>query len=419
MRPEPASGKNLPEDVAEFRDVIEVLTASPPPPVDDLAPRVLSRIRRRRMQRRVVLTGLVACAVGFLAWPPWEGPDLTLGQKARVSAADDWQQPESPSPSSFALMPADPRSSSTALRDVGSLETSLAMAREWLIRHQHPDGGWESIEGRPSSYRVGATSLAMLALMVDSPDDAVAEALRRARDFLVSNRQADGLFGPAITGSAYNHALACLALARLEALLPSDRQGAEALHRGLSLLARGQHADGGWGYFREGAEPNTGVTVWVLEALLEAERAGITGFTKEIERGIAWLERAISTDGRAGYRRAGDFPNGPETLTAAVAACLLKSKRAPSPLVARMIERVRADATHFEVFDYYRCFFQSAALAAVPEGVGDWESLVATVQSLQETSGDDAGSWPPIDRWSRAGGRAYSTAMAVLALRSL
>ena len=72
-----------------------------------------------------------------------------------------------------------------------------------------------------------------------------------------------------------------------------------------------------------------------------------------------------------------------------------------------LLDVMRGDATPFKRAD------QSEA---------SWVAVMPIVEAWQQVEpadfpNYDAGSWEPDDPWARAGGRVYSTAMAVLAMR--
>jgi len=69
--------------------------------------------------------------------------------------------------------------------------------------------------------------------------------------------------------------------------------------------------------------------------------------------------------------------------------------------------------------DFYRAYFLTTALRHEPDD-SSRQRLASVRQTLllhQVATGSDSGSWPAADRWGRAGGRLYSTALASLSLR--
>jgi len=218
----------------------------------------------------------------------------------------------------------------------------------------------------------------------------------------------------------YNHSMATLALLEGYARETNAAHRA-ACQRALAYITTAQRASGGWGYSRgPSANVNTSITVWQLQALLRADELGFANVRTQLTRGLAWLAGRVGETGRVSYRSANDFPNGSETLTAAGALCLLRTPTGRhDPRVTQMLALVRGTAAQTETLDYYRWYFVSAALAAADGGSDPaLNHLRSAVLARQTRDGTEAGSWLPGDRWSRAGGRLYATAMAVLALQS-
>ncbi len=298
--------------------------------------------------------------------------------------------------------------------------SAMDQAVAWLLEAQDPDGGWAmGRTGAGANYTVGLSALALLALISQAPEQETEqrhEAIQRGLSFLLAQQDADGLFGPDITGSLYNHTLACLTL------LEGHTEPADGLHAGLALLIRHQRAEGGWSYLRaRSSKPNSGLTTWALLALMQAEQVGVVDFTNEIARGVAWLETTLDEEGRVGYRRPGDHPHGSETLTAAAALCLGGRSGTPHLRLDQMLKQVLNDTGDApETLDFYRTFFQATALREAGFGESpEMKQLLARLQAAQSREGEEIGSWASADPWAKSGGRVYSTALAVLALREL
>lgn len=411
-------------EVDALQTVTQALRAVPMAPAPDRADAVLARtIEAGEAEtfawRRPLAIAASLALVGTTVWLAWPHRDATSGGAAHAQpeepeAAGEVAQRSVPAPAPVALLAAD----------ASAPDQAVSRALGWLVSAQDAEGSWSPQRwGAQANYSVGVTALAMLALLSDGegPADEAASALQLAVEHLGRQQDAQGLFGPEITGSLYNHALACLALLETEA----QRPGAvppERLQSALALLVRSQRDSGGWSYLRaRNGKPNTSLTAWALLALIRADDLGRHEFEPAITRALAWLEANMNEDGRVGYRRPDDYPHGPETLTAAAALCLLGRPSTYRDQLNGLLRHVREDLAQQEGhLDFYRTFFQASALREA--GLGDspeMKDLMARLQQTQQRDGAEAGSWPSDDRWALAGGPVYSTAMAVLALREL
>ncbi len=303
-------------------------------------------------------------------------------------------------------------------------DSVLRHAEAWLLSSQGSDGGWSAMAGGGQpNYDVGISSLAMLALStsIHADDPRYARALENGSRYLMTRQNEDGRFGPDCTGSLYNHALACIALmAAREQVEPSGSD--ESIRLGVDLLVRSQKEDGGWTYLRAPrSRPNTLLSAWALLAVTRADQYGVNGLDRTLARGMQWMAGVVDAEGRAGYRERHDYPRGPETLTAAAALCLLRGDGPDTGTLRTMLQQIRGDvAVDGMEVDYYRLFFQATALREAGEHDSEAAgTLTRVLTELQDRESDMAGSWPPHDLWAKAGGRVYTTAMSVLALRDL
>lgn len=413
-------------EAAALRGVADALRAVPQVPAPDLADAVLARTIGAADAAPVAWHRPLALAASLAllattVWLAWPRPDA-----AAPAYATDLEEPEAARELALAPVPAPRPPPAAPARTAAAPDAgpSVSRALDWLIAAQEADGSWAPQRwGAQANYSVGVTALAMLALLTDETgrDDAAAPALHRAVQHLVGRQDGQGLFGPDITGSLYNHALACLALLEVEAQRPGLVPPAR-LEAALQLLVQAQRDPGGWSYLRaRNGKPNTSLTAWVLLALIRADDLGRHEFEPAIMRALAWLDANRNAEGRIGYRRPDDYPHGPETLTAAAALCLLGRPSSYRDQLNGLLRHVREDLAQQEGgLDLYRTFFQASALREA--GLGDspeMKELVARLEQAQQRDGAEAGSWPSDDRWALAGGPVYSTAMAVLALQEL
>lgn len=297
---------------------------------------------------------------------------------------------------------------------------SAERAVRWLVSAQQLDGRWDVQQAAPPSrYSVGLTALSMMAFSGEPVAQGLPEcreAIRRGAEFLVAQQAGNGRFGPIGSATMYNTAMAVVALLRAGGIEPNDAFDGAA-RRGVAFILSEQRAGGGWGYVRESPDSmNTSITVWQLLALMEAETAGRNDLREPIERGLAWVASTMDTEGRVGYAKPRDFPYGHATMTAAGALCAMKRSAAAPRLVDALLAAARESRGEH---DFYRTYFVTAALGehGGAEAASRLRELQGELQRRQIAAGPHAGAWDATDRWSSAGGRVYTTTMAMMALQ--
>jgi hypothetical protein len=361
-----ASDAGLREEIADLQSVRTRLLALPTSePSPDMSRRIMDAIRIEKeneigrknvgSNRWPAIAAAAAClALGLVVVGPLFRPDAPQTGAVAVAATSDPHR-----------------------------EKALA----WLVANQDSDGSWDVTRwGGSPKFKVALTALSTLALLESaSPDDPHLEATVRACEWLASQQSANGTFGPDFQGAPYNHAMATMALLHLQRIDPENARKA-SLDRALAAIAHRQLADGAWGYQSLPLRGDHSITEWNLAALEEATHAGWSDLGDRAARAQAWMS------GR---------PRDPAATT-------------PGSLSESL---ARADLGRTGP-DLYAAYFKVRELLDQPNPAS-LDQLTTLRQSLcesQEASGELAGSWPPEDRWSAAGGRLYSTAMATLAL---
>jgi hypothetical protein len=257
----------------------------------------------------------------------------------------------------------------------------------WLVANQDTDGSWDVTRwGGSPKFKIALTALSTLALLECAPSgDPRLEAAARAGSWLATQQSPDGTFGPDFQGAPYNHAMATMALLQLHRLAP-ERIERTSLDRAIAAITRRQFADGAWGYQSLPFRGDHSITEWNLAALEQAASDGWSGLGERATRARVWMSSR---------------PRDPDAV-----------------YPGSLSESLAGAGANPTGPDLYAAYFKVRALLDHPDA-GSLDELATLRQSLcasQEASGDLAGSWPPEDRWSAAGGRLYSTAMATLAL---
>lgn len=301
------------------------------------------------------------------------------------------------------------------------LDSAVRRGAQWLATTQSEDGHWDPARwGGRREYAVGLTGLALMALLESGGDTAAAEAVDRAVEYLCRTQTDAGTWPDTGDNVMYNHAMAVAAL-----LQARPRHESEALDRciarGVRFIAEAQQSGGGWGYTaRKSSGVNAGATLWQIHALSLAHQAGYASAAEALARSRGWIMGMMHPGGNMDYSASG---REPAPALPAMSAALLRPMQLPRDLAVEIDHRLLADAReqardHFAHSDYYTWYFLSRGLAGQ-----DGETPSALLSALrsdlllrQETTGEERGSWKPVDRWSELGGRVYTTAMASLAL---
>lgn len=123
----------------------------------------------------------------------------------------------------------------------------VARARDWLLRHQEPDGSWFGRWGANYVYGTGAVVPALIRAGLPP----AAEPIRRAVDWLHRHQNSDGGWGEDLRSYEEPHwrgrgeSTASQTAWALLALLAADDRS-EAVENGVAWLVRNQSADGTW-----------------------------------------------------------------------------------------------------------------------------------------------------------------------------
>ncbi len=343
---------------------------------------------------------------------------------------------------------------------------------DWLLGHQSVNGFWSAANfstncGRAggdktctgegaAGHTVGVTGLAALALMSSGRRDAEQAAVR-GLEWIATGQvlrgQDLGLFGGRHEPEfLYGQAIATLALCRAQAFGLADFR--EAIARSLGFLAKGQQPGEGWRYaIPTDGESDPSVTGWVAQALLSARDLGF-----EVEPTVfVGALRAIDarTDmgtqlGKVGYYTsaegssrlselldAGRYPaESDESLSAAALSLRLALREEGAEfdeLEHAQLARIGSALPAWEVEElmgqrlggnFYYAYQGSQALVAAQRAGAElpeawFRALEQVLLEHQADAGHAAGSWEPDGPWGYAGGRVYSTSMALLALTAL
>ncbi len=281
----------------------------------------------------------------------------------------------------------------------------------------------------------------------------------RARESVPADRSADARVDEDVQWM-YDHAIATMAMSDL-LLLSMDTIGLRHCVEDASRFClRAQNEGWGWRYGVKMGDNDTSVTGWMVLALKlvracrELDLIGAPGadeLAHSFKGALNWIDHVTSAaSGVTGYKSPGDagsqlpeldrvaggypFSKEQSCMTAVGVLCRLFAGQARASDIIRkgVINslakhppkwRQRAGKVPSTI-NFYYWYYASQAMFQYEGGLWrDWNTqMVETLLGAQRSAAKPGeswctdGSWDPIDEWSLAGGRVYTTALGALSL---
>ena len=340
-------------------------------------------------------------------------------------------------------------------------ENAVALALQWLSKHQEKDGSWspdQFMKHDPpddqctgpgtSTYRIGISGLALLCFLgaghsstKGEHDDVVA----RGVGYLLSRQNGEGGFGA--SPNMYEQAIATLVLVEVTALerhrgssrgidailgkaasLRPGQNTFDAADRGVSFIVKAQQQGGGWDYSARVTDRNDmSISGWQMLTLVGAESIGIK-IPGDVKKGVSrFLDNVSPRTGDANYTvqrgRAGGHSSSALTASALLTRIYLVGK--PNDEVYRLADLVVAHPPSWGRMtardsrqNFYTWYYGAMSLFQLGrERWSTWNrAMRPELVNNQQKKGSAAGSWDPLAQWASSGGRVYSTAMCCLCL---
>ncbi len=308
-------------------------------------------------------------------------------------------------------------------------ERAVALALKWLAAHQNEDGRWAAKTfddncGQCSgagkfNNDMATTALAIMCFLASDhthrKDGGYRTLVDRGLTWLLSHQKPDGDLRGA--ESMYSHGIATIALAEAYGMT-HDEKLLEPVRKAVAfIVAARNESTGGWRY-EPGQAGDTSVLGWQVMALVSAKRAGITAPQETFESARSWMELVSGNQSGQYAYQPGQRPTPSMTAEGMFVQQLLGSTpeqphmRASAQYLLRNPPRWTKGASTY--YWYY------ATLAMFQNQGSEWQEWNAAVSRQlldnQQTNGNAAGSWDPIDNWSKIGGRVYQTALCTLSL---
>ena len=319
----------------------------------------------------------------------------------------------------------------------GRTEAAVRAALKWLVSHQEPDGRWDSSrfgggsktfveqqdrQGAGIEADAAVTGLAILAFLAHGQTHLEGEYrknVQRGLEFLLRTQKSNGnLAGDArLFAAMYCHGMAMLAISEAYAIT-GDRRIRPFVERAVKYTVDSQDTTtGGWRY-RPGDPGDMSQFGWQVMALKSAEMGGIKIPTRT-RAGMLRFINSVSAGNYGGLARYSSRERVNRTMTAEslMSRYLLGTATDPR-LVDEATSYIGQDLPRSGTPNLYYWYY--GTMAMFQSGGERWTSWNAAMKrqlvGLQQTTGDNAGSWAPATVWGGCGGRVYSTAMATLCL---
>jgi len=290
----------------------------------------------------------------------------------------------------------------------------------WLVRHQDEAGGWSATQfqrhdpktdvctgtGKPDQDLL-VTAWATSALLARGNTERAgehSEALLKALRWLETQMQVDGFVGAPEAGNAVvAHALSCLVMAAVKS---SSNQPLP--QQSLERLVALRLPSGTWPAQPGETKGDAMATYWASLACSIGTALG--GGRMDLEPTLSAMER-------------GDLAMPSPALEATLRIYAQRGPKTDARLVelrdslGKQVPRWRdgPDATGMDFLDWH-----CGTFAMIGAGDAAWvkwcQSLREALVVHQRTDGAHAGSWDPVDRNGKQGGRVYATAVNVLSL---
>ena len=329
----------------------------------------------------------------------------------------------------------DPRLRGDIVRREGGTdrtERAVALGLKWLAEHQEPTGAWSldrfhqtgrcngECENPGLRSNTAATALGLLPFLGAGHTQHGGEyqqVVRRGLDQLLDWQRTDGSFEHIGGGNMYAHGLATIALCEAYALT-RERKLRDPAQRAIDFIVAAQHKGGGWRY-SPGESGDLSVVGWQLMALRSAQNAYLTVPEQTLERGKKFLDTVQTSTKRATFSY---MPSGGPTLTMTAEGLLSRLYNGSSPTEPALL--AGADYLlddHLPTVDDVNMYYWYYGTQAMHHLGGErwtrWNNRMREVLvDLQVDSGHAAGSWTPGGHHDGAGGRLYTTALAVCTL---
>ncbi len=314
-------------------------------------------------------------------------------------------------------------------------DRAVALALDWLARHQGPDGGWSlDFHNRckdPSCTGVGdshceaaATAMGLLPFLAAGQTHErrchYQKVVRAALAWLVGHQKPTGDLS-AGGSQMYSHGLATIALCEAYGMTADSRLRLPA-QAALHFIEVGQDPEtGGWWYAHRQQGGDTSVSGWQVMALKSGLMAGLKVEPASLERARKWLDSVGKGTSKGLFSYRPDRPAS-DTMTAVGLLCTqyLGASRG-DPRIVEGTAFLMANLPAIEARNVYYWYYAAQVMHNQQGPAWDqWNRRMRRILAQsQATKGCASGSWDPDrpkDPWGSQGGRLMMTSLSALTL---
>jgi prenyltransferase beta subunit len=183
-------------------------------------------------------------------------------------------------------------------------EAAIKKGIDWLLRNRNPDGLWGCEKSGAPSTAITALALLALAASGSTPREGEhKEIIQKSLAKLLQIQSTSGMitrYDSTGIGIFYDHSCATLALAELHGMQKDPGDGddlAAGLRKAIAYLYAKQNRDGGWDAAGCGSDSDLAITCSVWMALRSAHNAGMTIANAKVEKVEAFVKKCAEPSG--------------------------------------------------------------------------------------------------------------------------
>ncbi len=308
----------------------------------------------------------------------------------------------------------------------------MALALEWLAKHQLRDGGWSFNHNRcpqcngqcrdpgrlDENARNGATAMALLPFLgagQTHTEGKYQDVVKAGLYYLVAHMQIDPSKGGSLhdpAGRMYSHGLASIVLCEAYAMT-HDKGLYEPAQLAINFICYAQDPVGGGWRYNPHDRGDTSVVGWQIMALKSGHMGYLRIPPEVVQKAYRYLDTVQANSGAAyGYTDPG---TGPATTAIGLLCRMYLGWTHDEPALQRGVATLsKMGPTSNAYYNYY-------ATQVMRHWEGEeWEKWNNVMRdklvNSQATQGHEAGSWKPAGHHSERGGRLYETSMSTMIL---